>query len=62
MTKEERQQMLDNQKMIDEMAANKTPDTNTEVHSQITSAMGAFSEAEDEQKRKETLRKKLTGR
>jgi hypothetical protein len=62
MTKAERQQMIENQKMIDEMNAGTPKDSNTDVHSQITTAMDAFSAAEEELKRKESVRKKITGR
>jgi hypothetical protein len=61
MTKEERQQMLDNQKMIDEMNGSKVTDSNTEVHDKIVLATDAFAAAEEEQKRKELLQKKISG-
>lgn len=62
MTKEERQMLIDNQRMIDEMTSGAPTDSNTEVHSKITKAMDAFSSAEEELKRKESVRKKITGR
>ena len=62
MNKKDRKQFEENQRLIDQMNSGTKQDSNTDVHSQINTAMDAFAAADEELKRKNSIRKKFSGR